>query len=134
MANQVNLTGGLTPGANQTLSSAPVPQRPAPTPAPQVPPAVPGETGSSRPEGEASKASPEQIKQAAHKVAAAINGSPSDVKFMVDDSTGQYYFKIVDAVTHRTIRQVPSEEVLSMAQRLQELSSGSTGFIVDAKG
>ncbi len=55
---------------------------------------------------------------------------------MVDNSTGQYYFKIIDSVTHEIIRQVPSEEVLTMARRLQELtdSKGARGVLVDAEG
>ena len=137
MADQVNLIGGLPPGASQTPSSATVPQRSTPAPAPVPPSKGTGEAGPVRAGSEEDpKPTAERVKQAAQKVAAFVNATPSDVKFMVDDSTGQYYFKIVDAVTHKVIRQVPSEEVLAMAQRLQQISDGKsvTGLLVDAKG
>lgn len=135
MADQVNLIGGLSPGASQTLSSASSPQRSAPPPAPAASGPT-GEPGSVRPGSDAPKASKESLKKAADQVAAAVNESQSDVRFMVDQSTGQYYFKIVDAATHKTIRQVPSEEVLAMAQRLQQFTDGKSvkGLLVDAKG
>jgi len=137
MADQVNLIGGLPPGASQTPSSATVPQRSTPAPAPATPSKGSGEAGPVRTGSEeGSKPTAERVKQAAQKVAAFVNATPSDIKFMVDDSTGQYYFKVVDAVTHKVIRQVPSEEVLAMAQRLQQISDGKsvTGLLVDAKG
>ena len=137
MADQVNLIGGLTPGANQTLSSATVPQRPSSNPSPSAPPptAEPAESARVR---EGAKASTEDLRKAADKVASSFNASQSNLRFMVDDTTGQYYFKVVDAATQKVIRQVPSEEVLAMARRLEQLSQGQdkavTGLLVDAKG
>lgn len=137
MAEQVNPLGGLTPGTTQPTPAVTVTQRPTPPPPSSGAQAAASERDSVRPGSEAQgKPTPEALKAAAQRVSAFVAQSRSDVRFMVDESTGQYYFKIVDAVTHKIIRQVPSEEVLAMAQRLQELADGNQakGVLVDAQG
>jgi uncharacterized FlaG/YvyC family protein len=54
----------------------------------------------------------------------------------VDKSTGISYFKIVDANTGKVIRQVPSADVLAMAQKLQDFSGqrSSSGILMDQEG
>jgi len=51
-----------------------------------------------------------------------------DLQFKVDDSTKQVVMSIVDKQTGETIRQVPSEDILALAKRMQE-SDGKTGSI-----
>ena len=51
-----------------------------------------------------------------------------NLQFKIDDSTKQVVMSIVDKKTGEVIKQIPSEEVLAMAQRLQE--SSTEGAIV----
>ena len=134
MADQVNPLGGLVPGVPQTPAPVSAPPRPIPTKTASKGPSAPGEKVSARAEGQ--DGSHEGLDAAVKSVADFIQQAPSDLKFMVDQETGQYFFKILDPVTHETIRQVPSEEVLAMARRLHQLgdSKGATGVLVDAEG
>lgn len=43
-----------------------------------------------------------------------------DLVFSVDERTGQTVVSVVDAQTQEVIRQIPSEEVLAIAARLDE--------------
>jgi flagellar protein FlaG len=138
MADQVTFLGSVAAVANQAISSAPV-STPRPAPAPVSSSSSSSATASKAADGSASSAeavSKESLEAAARSVEDFIKQAPSDLKFMVDDDTGQYYFKIVDPSTQETIRQVPSEEILAMARRLQQLNDpkGATGVIVDAQG
>jgi flagellar protein FlaG len=54
----------------------------------------------------------------------------------VDKATGQTYVKIEDPQTHQTILQIPPEQVLAMAQKMQTLGTSKTasGGLVDQQG
>jgi len=60
----------------------------------------------------------------------------SSLEFKVDKSTGISYFKIVDATTGQVVRQVPSADVLAMAQKLQDFSDHKdpAGILLDQEG
>ncbi|WP_293751060.1 flagellar protein FlaG [uncultured Paraglaciecola sp.] len=51
-----------------------------------------------------------------------------NLQFKVDDSTKRVVMSIVDKQTGETIRQVPTEDVLALAKRMQE-SDGKSGSI-----
>lgn len=55
-----------------------------------------------------------------------------NLQFKVDDSTDRVVMSIVDKKTGEVIRQIPSEEVLALAQRMQELN-GEPGGIMQGK-
>ncbi len=55
-----------------------------------------------------------------------------NLQFKVDDSTKQVVMSIVDKKTGEVIRQIPSEEVLELAHRMQELD-GEPGGIMQGK-
>ncbi len=42
-----------------------------------------------------------------------------DLNFHVDDVTGHVVIRVVDASTDKVVRQIPEEEVLSLARRLE---------------
>jgi flagellar protein FlaG len=135
MADPVTPLGGLMPGATQAVQAIfSISPRPAPAPATTKSGATSVSKESARTADQ--PASPESLDAAAKHIEHFLAQSSSDLRFMVDESTGQYYFKIVDSVTHETIRQVPSEELIEMARRLQELADpkAARGVIVDAKG
>jgi len=52
---------------------------------------------------------------------AQLQQANSALQFKVDQSTGISYFKIVDANTGKVIRQVPSADVLAMAQKKRKM-------------
>lgn len=56
------------------------------------------------------------------------------LSFMVDEVSGRSIIKVIDRSTEQLIRQIPSEELLKVAQdikRLQEEMGQSIGFLVD---
>ncbi len=54
----------------------------------------------------------------------------SDVRLDVDDDTGRVVAKIIDRDTREVIRQIPPEELLHIAARLNDL----VGLLFDAEG
>lgn len=56
------------------------------------------------------------------------------LSFMMDEVSGRSIIKVIDRSTDQLIRQIPSEELLKVAQdikRLQEEMGQSIGFLVD---
>lgn len=56
------------------------------------------------------------------------------LSFMMDEASGRSIIKVIDRSTDQLIRQIPSEELLKVAQdikRLQEEMGQSLGFLVD---
>ena len=52
------------------------------------------------------------------------------LQFSVQESTGKMVVSVYDATTDKLIRQIPSEEVLAMAEHLQEMSESSVGIVL----
>jgi flagellar protein FlaG len=55
-----------------------------------------------------------------------------NLQFKVDDSTNQVVMSIIDSKSGEVIRQLPTEEALALALRLQE-SEGNSGAIIQDK-
>ncbi|MCF4009077.1 flagellar protein FlaG [Rheinheimera sp. UJ63] len=58
------------------------------------------------------------------------------LSFMVDEASGRSIIKVIDRSNDQLIRQIPSEELLKVAQdikKLQEEMGQSLGFLVDRK-
>jgi len=130
MADQVNPLGGLVPGMAHSLQSLAV--QPQPNSAPTRSEEPRPKAGKDRGEG----VSKESLGAAARRVEGFLQQMPADLKFLVDEATGMYYFKIVNPATGETIRQVPEEEILEMARRLRTLGDpkGTPGMLMDAEG
>jgi len=47
-----------------------------------------------------------------------------NLQFSIDSGSGRTVVKVVDADTDKVIRQIPSDEVLVMAKRLEEQAGG----------
>ena len=58
------------------------------------------------------------------------------VTLQVDHASGQSYVKIVDAKSKQLILQIPSKEVLAMAQKLRSMANpqAASGVLVDQQG
>jgi len=44
-----------------------------------------------------------------------------DLNFHVDDATGRVVIRVVETSTNKVVRQIPEEEILSLARRLEEM-------------
>jgi flagellar protein FlaG len=132
MADQVNPTGSLATGPPQILLAAATPQ-----PIPEK--SRPAKTADSKPSKPEGRPLPQSVK-ATDADMKAINDylqqTNSNLEFKVDKGTGITYFKIVDATTGEVIRQVPSDEILTMARKLRALSShkDASGVLMDKEG
>ena len=71
----------------------------------------------------------EQVQQAMEDVRNAIAPVAQDLLFSIDEDTGKTIVKVVDASTDEVIRQIPSEEIISIAKALDKLQ----GLLVEQK-
>jgi flagellar protein FlaG len=46
-----------------------------------------------------------------------------DLSFSVDDSTGDVVVRVIDGDSGKIVRQIPSEEILRLTERLDEMRS-----------
>ena len=46
-----------------------------------------------------------------------------DLSFSVDDSTGDVVVRVIDGESGKIVRQIPSEEILRLTERLDEMRS-----------
>jgi flagellar protein FlaG len=51
---------------------------------------------------------------------AYVQNAQRNLDFQVDDKTGRVVVKVIDAKDHSVIRQIPSEEMLELAHRIQD--------------
>lgn len=86
----------------------------AQAPAPNAKPATPAEKP-------AAPASLDDVKDATQRVEKFVQAMTSDLQFTVDDSSGSFVIRVVDRATKEVIRQMPSEEMLVIAQALDRL-------------
>lgn len=65
--------------------------------------------------------SPEQVENAVQQIEQFTRTLSQNLKFSIDEDTGKTVVKIVDAQTQEVIRQMPSEEALSIARTLGKI-------------
>ena len=63
----------------------------------------------------------ESLKEATQRANEAVAGLRSDLKFAIDDETGINVVKFIDVKPQEVIRQIPAQEMLVIAKRLDEL-------------
>jgi flagellar protein FlaG len=64
-----------------------------------------------------------------HEIRRAVEPVANDLEFSVDEQSGKTVIRVVDKVTQELIRQIPSEEVMAMAQAITQQG----GLLVQAK-
>lgn len=87
-------------------------------------PAAPAKTGDvSQPQKPArdSAADSAALQSAVDRTNKMIQPIATDLQFSVDSGTNQTVVKVVDMATNQVIRQVPSEEMLKIAEALDKL-------------
>lgn len=118
-----------------TANSAPVagllstgPEKPAqPRPAPAAQSAI---IGTQLPkEKKNDQPSHEAVADAVKTVSEFVGNINSNLKFSVDDETGQTIVKVVDSATDEVIKQIPSEEMVAIAKAMDKLK----GLLIQQK-
>lgn len=70
---------------------------------------------------ESSESSGVQLEEAVAKVESFLKVQNRDLAFTIDDDTKRSVVTVKDSSSGDVIRQIPSEEVLKLAERIQEL-------------
>lgn len=83
------------------------------------------ETARTRPEDNAGSQmqSKEELEDLVEDIQEATRVMQRNLNFSVDDSTGVTVIKVTDAQSGDVIRQMPTEEALRLAERLDEMRS-----------
>ncbi len=72
----------------------------------------------------------ESVKAAVANIEDYVQSVSRDLKFSVDDDSGRVVVKVLDSETQAVIRQIPSEEALDMARKLQEHIGEESGGLL----
>ncbi|ROR34920.1 flagellar protein FlaG [Inmirania thermothiophila] len=81
-----------------------------------LPPQAPGQAP--REAGQPSRA---QVEEAVSRLRDHVQSLRRELRFSVDEESGHTVIRVIDAETDQVIRQIPPEEVLSIARHLREL-------------
>jgi flagellar protein FlaG len=63
----------------------------------------------------------EELQTAVEKIQEFIHKAASDIEFSIDEDSGRTVVKVIDRETEEIIRQIPSQEMLDLAQALDKL-------------
>lgn len=66
------------------------------------------------------KVSREAFNRVVSELEAYVQNAQRNLDFQVDDKTGRVVVKVIDATDDSVIRQIPSEEMLAVSQRIQD--------------
>ena len=66
--------------------------------------------------------SKEELDRIIKNIAAQVQSYQRSLQFSVDKDSGEVVVKIVDATTKEVIRQIPSQEILDLANRLKSMT------------
>jgi flagellar protein FlaG len=71
-----------------------------------------------------SEPSPQQLRQAVDSINRAVRQSSSNLEFSIDPGTKRPVVKVVDIETGDVIRQIPSKEILAIAESIGQYQKG----------
>lgn len=100
----------IQPIPSAAANVAPAPSRPTPNPPVEL---------ANKPENE--PIDRQSIEAAVEKTRDFVRAIGSDLQFQVDEATGTTVIKVVDRETSEIIRQIPSQEMLEIAQALDRV-------------
>lgn len=63
------------------------------------------------------------VNEAVERIRTQVQTLQRDLNFSVDDSTGQVVVQVLDGDSGKVVRQIPSEDILRLAERLDEMRS-----------
>jgi len=61
------------------------------------------------------------VDDAVSRISDFVQTVKRDLRFSVDETTGRTVVKVIDSETDQVVRQIPADEVLAIAENLQEL-------------
>jgi flagellar protein FlaG len=64
---------------------------------------------------------PEELQDAVEKIQKFVSMAACNIEFSIDEDSGRTVVKVVDRETKDVVRQIPSEEMLDLAQALDKL-------------
>ena len=71
----------------------------------------------------------DRLDKTVEELSTLVQGLNRELNFSVDDDSGKTIIKVIDSETDEVIRQIPSEEVVEMAQMIDQ----HAGLLMDAK-
>jgi len=75
-------------------------------------------------EGETGKAEQKlDVEEAVERIRTQVQTLQRNLNFSVDDSTGEVVVQVLDGDSGKVVRQIPSEDILRLADRLDEMRS-----------
>ncbi len=96
---------------------------------------VPPEVVTQQADGTSSQSlTADELGEAVESVNQFVNAQGRTLNFSVDEESGKPVVKVIDFETKEVIRQIPSEEILTMAKaikRLQDDLGSATGLMFD---
>ncbi len=75
---------------------------------------------------EGSAPDPEQLQQAVRDIRKIVESTASELNISIDQESGKTVVRVIDSATRKLIRQIPSEEVMSVSRAINRLA----GFLV----
>ena len=92
---------------------------------------TPRQAGSAPPAGSGAvpDPTPEQIQQAVRDIQRTVEPAAQNLNFSIDQESGKTVIRVVDSKTQELIRQIPSEEMMSISRALNRLA----GLLVQEK-
>jgi flagellar protein FlaG len=78
---------------------------------------------------QAVKVDSEELNKAVNDISASMNMMQKGLAFKVDEESGVQIVKVIDVTTGELIRQIPNEEALDIAKKLNEV----TGLLMKTK-
>jgi len=66
--------------------------------------------------------STEALSSALEQVSSYVQNVQRNLNFSIDEASGRTVVKVIDSESDEVIRQIPAEEMLAVARRLQEMN------------
>ncbi len=89
---------------------------------------LPGDHGPQVPAGKSQ--SRDQVESVVRELNKTMESLTHDLEFTVDSTTKETVIRVINTSTHQVVRQIPSEEMLRVAQRIAAL----LGVLYDQQG
>lgn len=65
-----------------------------------------------------------ELNEAVKRINGLVQNTQRDLLFSIDEGSGRTTITVLDSKTKEIIRQIPSEEVLTMVEHLKDITSG----------
>jgi flagellar protein FlaG len=73
--------------------------------------------------GQVTQATREVVAKAAQQIQDFVHSMGRNLNFSIDQTTGYHVVRVVNPETNETVRQLPSEELLRIAESMEQLNS-----------